>query len=286
MMRLVHEVVTAAAVAFAVTAAQCAAARCRGADEGARPLAAAVRVVGLRNARRAIREAVLVPMRAHAMRTALHPLLRPCNGVLLHGPPGTGKTLLARWTAARVGAFFAVGPTAVQSKWYGETPRLVHALFASARRAAPSVLFFDELDGLLGARSARDQGAERELKTTLLSEMSRLEHAGAPVVVMGATNRVGDVDAAVLRRMRLRVHVGLPDARARARCVRAFLPEVSAADASAVACATRGFSCSDLLEVAKAAVARSHALRADGGVGVARADVLGAAAALRAGIEG
>ena len=119
------------------------------------------RIIGLRDARRAIRNAVLVPIAAfHARGGDVHPLLRPCNGVILTGPPGTGKTLLARWTATQVGSFYSVSAGSVQSKWYGETPKLIKRLFDAARASAPSVIFIDELDGLLSSRTSMDLGAD------------------------------------------------------------------------------------------------------------------------------
>ena len=239
------------------------------------------RVIGLREARRRIHDAVIAPLAAaRALHGNVHPLMRPCNGVLLTGPPGTGKTLLARWTASHVGTFYAVSAGSIQSKWYGETPKLIRRVFETARRTAPCVVFIDELDGLLSARGALDMGAERELKTTMLTEMSRLEHDYAPVVVMAATNRIGDIDAAVLRRIRIRVHVPLPDPRARRAALRYMLPELADRNFDAAVGLTHGQSCSDLREIAKAAVAATHARLHDGGFGVTEADVESAARAL------
>jgi SpoVK/Ycf46/Vps4 family AAA+-type ATPase len=235
------------------------------------------KVVGLRDARRRIRDAVLTPLAAsRALHGNVHPLMRPCNGVLLTGPPGTGKTLLARWTASHVGTFFAVSAGSVQSKWYGETPKIIRRLFETARKSAPCVVFIDELDGLLSARGALDMGAERELKTTMLTEMSRLEHDYTPVIVMAATNRMADIDAAVLRRIRTRIHVPLPDPRTRRAALRFLLPELRDCAFGATVRLTHGQSCSDLREIAKAAVVSAHARLNDGGFGVTEADVDGA----------
>ncbi len=228
-------------------------------------------VVGLRRARRALHAAVLAPIAALGEVAAPHPLLRPTRGVLLHGPPGTGKTLLARWVAAKLdGAFVAVTPDAVQCQWYGETPRRVRELFRTARARAPCVLFFDEIDGLLRSRSSGEMGVEREFKTTMLTEMSRLERDDAPVVVlMGATNRPEDVDAAVLRRLPLHVRVPLPNARARARMLAVHL---GVPVGRWFGPASVGLSCSDVHELARAAVRVAHERRGCGGATVSERD--------------
>jgi SpoVK/Ycf46/Vps4 family AAA+-type ATPase len=242
----------------------------------------AVFVVGLRRARRALHAAILAPIAAIKAMRATHPLLRPTRGVLLHGPPGTGKTLLGRWVAMRLdGAFVAVTPDSVQCRWYGETPRRVRELFRTARARAPCVLFFDEIDGMLRSRSSGEMGVEREFKTTMLSEMSRAEDDDGPIVVlMGATNRPDDVDAAVLRRLPLHVHVPLPGARARTRMLgRHLLWSESGASPSAraglewFAGVSEGLACSDIHEVARAAVRLAHERRACGGVSVDERDV-------------
>ena len=239
-------------------------------EQGDEFFGAQVYVVGLRRARRALHHAILAPVAAAALARA-HPLMRPTRGVLLHGRPGTGKTMLARWVAMRLdGAFVAVAPDAVQSRWYGETPRRVRELFALARARAPCVLFFDELDGMLRSRSSGEMGVEREFKTTMLSEMSRAEDDDAPVVVlMGATNRPEDIDAAVLRRFPLRVEVPLPNARARVRMLERHLG-VPVAWFGAL---SDGMVCSDVHEVARAAVRLAHARRACGGLSVSERDV-------------
>lgn len=262
--------------------AQCALAVCMSALSGA--LAAleesadeppAERPIGLRDARRAIRRAVLAPCGLRDVHA--HPLFRPCNGVLLHGPPGTGKTLLARWTASQLGGgFFCAEPATMQSKWYGETARLVRSLFESAVASEPCVLFFDEIDGVMSSRCAADSAADKELKTCLLSEMSRLERSDARVVLMAATNRLADLDAALSRRLAIKIFVGLPSAPDRARALRRFLRVRD--DCAWFGPLSDGMSCSDIRELAKHAVSLAHERTGRSGLGVSRADVLRALA--------
>jgi SpoVK/Ycf46/Vps4 family AAA+-type ATPase len=239
-------------------------------------LATEPRVIGQRAARRELFRAVVAPLMAGP---GAHPLLRVCNGALMYGPPGTGKTLLARWTAAQMGgcggAFFSAGPATLQDKYYGETPKIIAALFESARLHAPSVVFIDELDGLLGTRGLGDQAPARELKTVMLTELSALEHAeDARVVFLGATNRKQDIDPAVLRRMRVHINVPLPTDRDRERAVSELLDRPRADYRGWFGALTSGASLADIREVAKHAVAIANERAGDGGVSVAVPDVL------------
>lgn len=183
-------------------------------------------------------------------------LRAPASGLLLFGPPGTGKTLLAKAVACESGAtFFAISAASLTSKWVGEGEKLVRALFAAARARAPSIVFIDEIDALLSARSANEHDARRapfpagsracfpehtccqqalssawaspthslrsrRLKTEFLVQLDGAagpggRGPGGRVVVLGATNRPEELDEAVLRRLPKRILVPLPDAAAR-----------------------------------------------------------------------
>jgi SpoVK/Ycf46/Vps4 family AAA+-type ATPase len=133
---------------------------------------------------------------------------------------------------------------------------------------------------VLSSRCSADSAADKELKTCLLSEMSRLERSDARVVVMAATNRQRDLDAAVLRRLAVRIHVGLPSGATRARALRRFLRVRD--ECAWFSPLSHGMSCSDIREVAKHAVALAHERDGRYGVGVSRADVEAALRALRA----
>ena len=129
----------------------------------------------------------------------------PPRGTLLYGPPGCSKTMLAKAVASEGGRnFLTIKGPELYSKWVGESEKAVRALFVRAKQSAPSVVFLDELDGLVGARTS---GGEAEggggpdvhdrLLAQLLQEMDGLEHRG--VAVMAATNRPDLVDPALLR---------------------------------------------------------------------------------------
>ena len=140
------------------------------------------------------------------------------TGILLFGPPGTGKTLLARAAASALGARFICVPLpAIVSAGVGDSERALAAVFASARAAAPAVLFFDEIDALFPRKGGG--GGSRLAATLTYALCSLLDGArGAGVVVLAATNAPGTLDAALLGPGRFDrvIHVGLPDASARA----------------------------------------------------------------------
>lgn len=189
--------------------------------------------------------------------------LLPARTHLFYGPPGTGKTLVARALASQTGATFVnIALSVLEDKWYGETPKILRALFHVARDRAPSILFFDEIDGCARHRSQEDASHTYALKTELLLHMDALARGHAPVYVIACTNHAHLIDKAMLRRFEQRHLFGLPDAKGRAAILGALLKEESASQASTaalvqrVAEATPGRSGSDLAAMHRAACSR------------------------------
>lgn len=140
----------------------------------------------------------------------IHPLKNPKlfeaygkkagGGVLMYGPPGCGKTLLARATAGEIDAtFFSVGLHQVLNMYIGESENKLHAIFGLARKAAPSVLFFDEIDALAADRRDMRQSAGRGIINQFLAELDGAEDQNDGVLVLGATNAPWHLDGAFLR---------------------------------------------------------------------------------------
>ncbi|KAF8609980.1 AAA-domain-containing protein [Ceratobasidium sp. AG-I] len=184
------------------------------------------------------------------------------TGALLFGPPGTGKTLVAKALAKESGArMMVVKPSDVMDMYVGEGEKLVRSVFSLARRLSPCIVFLDEIDALLGARSSRDTGgaasAHRGLVTEFMQEMDGLRSsASSNVVVVGATNRPFDLDDAVLRRLPRRLLIDLPGEAEREAILRIMFrgENIDAdVDVKGLAKRTEGFSGSDLKNLVVAA---------------------------------
>jgi SpoVK/Ycf46/Vps4 family AAA+-type ATPase len=140
------------------------------------------------------------------------------RNLLLYGPPGTGKTLLAAATAGNLQAtFFNVKVSSLLSKYFGESTKLITALYSVARRLSPAVIFLDEFESLTPARGSGESGSERRIVSTLLAELDGLQAKDDDsfVLTICATNLPWLLDLAILSRFQRRIYVPLPDAPAR-----------------------------------------------------------------------
>ncbi|CAG8972601.1 hypothetical protein HYALB_00005370 [Hymenoscyphus albidus] len=170
-------------------------------------------VAGLEQAKEALKEAVVLPIKFPHLFTGKR---QPWKGILLYGPPGTGKSYLAKAVATEANStFFSVSSSDLVSKWMGESERLVKQLFAMARENKPSIIFIDEIDALCGPRGEGESEASRRIKTEMLVQMDGVGRDSKGVLVLGATNIPWQLDAAIRRRFQRRVHISLPDAAAR-----------------------------------------------------------------------
>ncbi len=184
------------------------------------------------------------------------------GGVLLYGPPGCGKTLISRAVAGEIKArFLAVGIHQVIEMWLGKSEQNLHALFEYARRNAPAVLFFDEVDALAANRTDLRASAGRTLINQFLAEFDGTNGANDGVLVLGATNAPWHLDPAFLRPGRFDrvLFVPPPDEPARAAIagVLARGKPVEKFDPAALAKRTRDFSGADLRAVFEQASERA-----------------------------
>ncbi len=171
-------------------------------------------VGGLEDAKGTLRESVEWPLTYDRLFEATN--TDPPSGVLLHGPPGTGKTLLARALAGETDVnFVRVDGPEIVDRYVGESEKAIRKVFERARQAAPSIVFFDEIDAITAARGEGHEVTERVV-SQLLTELDGMRE-NPNLVVLAATNRKDQIDPALLRPGRLDTHVlvGEPDLAAR-----------------------------------------------------------------------
>ncbi|KZT11810.1 AAA-domain-containing protein [Laetiporus sulphureus 93-53] len=203
-----------------------------------------------------LRESVIYPLvYPHLFNSSS--LLGAPKGVLLFGPPGCGKTMLAKALAKESGAtFINIAASVLTNKWYGESNKLVAALFSLARKVQPSIVFIDEIDSFLRERTKGDHEVTGMMKAEFMTLWDGLLSSTNRILVLGATNRPNDIDSAILRRMPKRFSVGLPDIEQRQKILTLMLKDTELDDSLSIhklAEETEGLSGSDLKELCRSA---------------------------------
>ena len=215
---------------------------------------------GLKDELQRLRETIELPLRHPELFQKLG--IEPPKGVLLYGPPGTGKTLIAKAVASESGAhFISIAGPEVISKYYGESEQRLREVFEEARENSPSIIFIDELDSIAPRREEVTGEVERRVVAQLLTMMDGLEERGQ-VVVIGATNRVDAIDAALRRpgRFDREIEIGVPSELDRIEILKIHtrgMPLAEDVKIENLSQQTHGFVGADL-----AALAREAAIRA------------------------
>ncbi|KAJ9460250.1 Mitochondrial sorting-like protein [Diplonema papillatum] len=211
------------------------------------------KVGGLADAKKVIKQCIIAPFQ-YADQFAAGSLRSPPKGVLLHGPPGTGKTLLAKAIAKTCGAtFLEVKVESIFGKWLGESEQTVAAVFSLARKVQPCVVFVDELDSLLSHRNSMDNHAYSNAKTIFLRHWDGFatDERRHRIVVIGATNCPESLDAAVLRRLSVKVPVPYPSLDERRQILNILLSgeDLQHVEVPKIAAMTKNYSGADLKEL-------------------------------------
>ncbi len=211
---------------------------------------------GLEEEIQKIREMIELPIRHPELFKRIG--IDPPKGVLLHGPPGTGKTLLARAVAYETDAhFITISGPEIMSKFYGQSEENLRKIFDEAKEKAPSIIFIDELDSIAPKRGEVTGEVERRVVAQLLSLMDGLEGRGE-IIVIGATNRVNDIDPALRRpgRFDREIEIGVPDTDGRHEILLIHtrgMPLNKQVDLKLIAERTHGFVGADVEALAKEA---------------------------------
>ena len=177
------------------------------------------------------------------------------KGVLLYGPPGTGKTLMAKAIATESGAnFYFQSASSFVEMFVGVGSARIRRLFAEARKHQPSIIFIDELDAVGTARSGGAHNREHDQTLNqLLVELDGFDEADR-LIIMGASNRLDDLDPALLRpgRFDRQIHVATPDLKGRREILAVHTrnkPLAEAVDLAVIARQTAGLTGADLANI-------------------------------------
>jgi ATPase family AAA domain-containing protein 1 len=186
---------------------------------------------GLKDIIEELKESVIYPLTMPGLYSRSSSLLSAPSGVLLYGPPGCGKTMLAKALAHESGAcFINLHISTLTEKWYGDSNKLVNAVFSLARKLEPTIVFIDEIDAVLGTRRSGEHEASGMAKAEFMTHWDGLTSAntnGQPqrIMILGATNRIQDIDEAILRRMPKKFPVSLPSASQRYKILKLVLKD-------------------------------------------------------------
>ncbi len=221
---------------------------------------------GLDEVKQELKEAVEWPLKSPEIFQRLG--IKPPKGILIYGPPGCGKTLLARGVATESEAnFITIKGPEVFSKWVGESEKAIREVFRKARMAAPSVIFFDEIDSLAPRRGVgfSDSGVSERVISQLLTEMDGIVTL-EDIVVIAATNRPDMVDPAVLRpgRFDRLIYVPEPDEKSRLQIFHIYtkgMPLAKDVNLGQLAVLTKNYSGADIEALCRESA--MHTLRKD-----------------------
>jgi len=208
---------------------------------------------GLDEVKDVIKEAIILPFVKNKPKFVKSP-----RTVLLYGPPGTGKTMLAKASSNMLKAtFFEAKASVLLSKYFGESSKLVSALFSKARKLQPSLLFIDELDALAVARTGSTNEASRRVLSEFLMEMEGFSTKKEDrMIIIAATNKPWDLDDAMVSRFQRKLYVPLPDIEARKSILKSNLrgAELSGVTLDDVAQKTECYSGRDLANLCEEAI--------------------------------
>lgn len=208
---------------------------------------------GLDDTKQNIREAIILPFIQGKPVYVKSP-----RAILLYGPPGSGKTMLAKASSNTLDAtFFEARMPTLLSKYFGESQKLINALFAKAKEKQPSLIFIDELDSVAMSRDSNIDESTRRVLSQLLTEIEGFNtKKEEKILIMGATNKPWDLDDAVISRFQKRIYVPLPGDRARRAILQIHLEgaDLEGIEMNSLVEKTNGFSGRDIASLCQEAI--------------------------------
>ncbi|KAI1269913.1 putative AAA family ATPase/60S ribosome export protein Rix7 [Xylariaceae sp. FL1019] len=189
---------------------------------------------GMDDAIEVLVESITLPMKEPEF--CLEGVIRPARGVLIHGPPGCGKTMLAKAYAADLGvSFIPVSAPSLVAGMSGESEKKIRELYDEAKKLAPSLIFIDEIDAIMGKRENAQREMEKRIVAQMLTCMDDCDPqktGGKLVVTLAATNRPDSIDPALRRAGRFdhEISLGIPNEPAREAILRKMLNKIKVSD--------------------------------------------------------
>ena len=227
-------------------------------------------VAGLENVKNYIRTRIILTMKHKD--AARRFKLSQKGGLILYGPPGTGKTLIAKAIAGETNStFYSVKSSDIMSKWVGDAEKNVERLFAKARQTKPSLIYIDEIDGLIRKRNSTSSSVAPRVVSQFLTELDGVQSEDDSlegVFFIGSTNVPWELDNALRTgRIDLKVYVPPPDFKARKRIFEINLDNIpieSNIDFEELARLTKGYMGSDISYVCSLARQKAFKSLVDG----------------------
>ncbi|KIM23411.1 hypothetical protein M408DRAFT_320940, partial [Serendipita vermifera MAFF 305830] len=213
-------------------------------------------IAGLDQAKKELQESIILPMKFPQLFTGKR---KARTGILLYDPPGTGKSYLAKAVATEVKCpLFSISSSDILSKWLGESEKHVKNLFEMARERKPCIIFIDEIEALCSSRETGMEDNKSGTKTEFLVQMDGVGHDNSGILVLAAINLPWALDPAMRRRFQRRIHISLPDQKARPRMFEIGVGktpcDLRAEDYARLGSKTEGFSGSDISIVVQEAL--------------------------------
>jgi len=214
-------------------------------------------LAGYRSQKEKIEEAVVLPLVHRDIFEKVSCSVRKSyrspipKAVLLEGPPGTGKTTVAKILASRGNIpLVHVTMEAITSKWYGDSEKKLSKLLQVSNEYGPCFVFLDEIDSFLGDRSSMHEATRRTL-SVLLRHLDGLTSSLNKSILIAATNRKNDLDAALLSRFDETIHFELPDIDTRAEIIHLYATHLSQEDLYSLASMSKEFSGRNISDACK-----------------------------------